>query len=147
FVFLNIHALLARFLKLFEYLLRFIDAAWVPLQFHPSLTGGYFHTEGVLKGLQKFNVTGVERLQSAWALKLQSPRFSHQCGKLSVRIINMNGDLCAIDFRSQPEPIFVSFKQLLPHCFFFSRTKIASPVILTHLKSLLHVRFCSLERK
>src|SRR5439155_21065731 len=89
FVFLHTHALLARFLNSFEYLLRFIDAAWVPLQFHPSLTVGYFPTEGVLKGLQKFHVTGVERLQSAWALKLQSPRFSHQCGTLSERDFNL----------------------------------------------------------
>src|SRR5262245_66423689 len=31
--------------------------------------------------------------------------------EFSVRIINMNGDLCMIDFRSQPEPIFIPFKQ------------------------------------
>src|SRR5262249_29451898 len=32
--------------------------------------------------------------------------------EFSVRIINMNGLLCSIDFRSQPEPIFIPFKQL-----------------------------------
>src|SRR6516165_1093682 len=55
--------------------------------------------------------------------------------ELSVRIINMNGLFCSIDFCSQPEPIFIPFKQLLPHRFLFSRTKVACPVILAHLKS------------
>ena len=39
--------------------------------------------------------------------------------EFSVRIINMNGHLCMIDFCSQPEPIFIPFKQLLPHRFPF----------------------------
>src|SRR5213592_1893876 len=68
-------------------------------------------------------------------------------GQLSIRIINVNGNLCPIDFRSQPEPIFVSFEQLLPHCFFFTRPKVASPVILTHLESLFNVWFGSLKSK
>src|SRR6187402_1029528 len=42
--------------------------------------------------------------------------------ELSVRIINMNGHLCMIDFCSQPEPIFIPFKQLLPHSFLFTRS-------------------------
>ena len=56
--------------------------------------------------------------------------------EFSVRIINMNGHLCSIDFCSQPEPIFIPFKQLLPHRFPFTRSEVACPVILAHLKSL-----------
>ena len=80
FVSLNIDALLARFFKLFEHVLRFIDAARVPLEFYPALTRGHLHAKGVLEVLQKLNVIGVERLQRAWAVKLQSPRFSHNRG-------------------------------------------------------------------
>jgi len=43
--------------------------------------------------------------------------------EFSVRIINMNGHLCMIDFCSQPEPIFIPFKQLLPHRFPFTRSE------------------------
>src|SRR6266513_6286759 len=46
--------------------------------------------------------------------------------EFSVRIINMNGHLCMIDFRSQPEPIFIPFKQLLPNRFPFTRSEVAS---------------------
>src|SRR6266436_8187539 len=73
---------------------------------------------------------------------LPSVRFFRQ---LSIRIVNVNGNFCLIDLRSQPEPIFVSFEQLLPHCFFFSRAKVASPIILTHLEALLHIWFGSLK--
>ena len=62
--------------------------------------------------------------------------------EFSVRIINMNGHLCMIDFRSQPEPIFIPFKQLLPHRFPSTRSEIAGPVIFAHLKSLFRVGFC-----
>jgi hypothetical protein len=67
--------------------------------------------------------------------------------QLPIRIINVNGYFCLIDLCSQPEPIFVPLKQLLPHCLFFSRTKVASPVVLTHLKSLFYVWFCRLKSK
>src|SRR6266480_2827959 len=46
--------------------------------------------------------------------------------EFSVRIINVNGHLCMIDFRSQPEPIFIPFKQLLPNRFPFTRSEVAS---------------------
>jgi hypothetical protein len=62
--------------------------------------------------------------------------------EFSVRIINMNGLLCSIDFRSQPEPIFVPFKQLLPHRFPFTRSEVACPVILAHVKSFFYIGFC-----
>ena len=62
--------------------------------------------------------------------------------EFSVRIINMNGHFCMIDFCSQPEPIFVPFKQLLPHRFPFTRSELACPVVLTHLKSLFYIGFC-----
>jgi hypothetical protein len=42
--------------------------------------------------------------------------------EFSVRIINVNGHLGPIDFCSQPEPIFIPFKQLLPHRFPFTRS-------------------------
>ena len=80
FVFLNLNALLAGFFKLFEYLLRFIDTTSVPFEFDPAFTRGHSDAKGILEVLQKFNVIRVERLQSAWALKLQSARFSHRRG-------------------------------------------------------------------
>src|SRR5205814_9526866 len=30
--------------------------------------------------------------------------------ELAIGIVNVNGYLCLVDFRSQPEPVFVSFK-------------------------------------
>src|SRR5437773_4613396 len=39
--------------------------------------------------LQKLDVIRVERLQSAWALELQSPRFSHNRGMLLPRILEL----------------------------------------------------------
>ena len=77
FVFLNVHALLACFFQFFKHLLCFIDVTSVPFEPYPALAGGHLHTKGVLEVLQEFNVIRVERLQSAWALKLQSARFSH----------------------------------------------------------------------
>src|SRR5437764_11638680 len=68
-------------------------------------------------------------------------------GQLSVRVINVNGNLCLIDLCSQPEPVFIALEQLLPHCLFFSRTEVAAPVVLTHLKSLFHIRFGRLKSK
>src|ERR687888_2472774 len=59
--------------------------------------------------------------------------------QFSVRVINVNGHLCPIDFCSQPEPIFVPFKQLLPHRFPFTRSEVACPVILAHVKSLFYI--------
>ena len=56
----------------------------------------------------------------------------------SVRIINMNGHLCMIDFCSS-EPIFIPFKQLLPHRFPFTRSEDACPVILAHLESFFYI--------
>src|SRR5262249_33965671 len=61
--------------------------------------------------------------------------------QFSIRIINMNGHLCMIDFCSQPEPIFIPFKQLLPHRFPFTRSEVACPVILAHVKSLFYIGF------
>ena len=46
-----------------------------------------------------------------------------------------------IDFCSQPEPIFIPSKQLLPHRFPFTRSEVAGPVILAHLKSLFYIGF------
>src|SRR5437660_6336581 len=60
----------------------------------------------------------------------------------AVRIVNVNGYLCLIDFCSQPEPIFIPFKQLLPHRFPFTRSELACPVILAHVKSLFYIGFC-----
>src|SRR5262249_1101365 len=56
--------------------------------------------------------------------------------ELAVRIIDVYRNLCSIDLRSQPEPVFVAFEQLLPHSFLFSRTEIAAPIILAHLEAL-----------
>ena len=67
--------------------------------------------------------------------------------EFSVRIINMNGHLCMIDFCSQPEPIFIPFEQLLPHRFPFTRSEVACPVILAHLKSLFCIGFCRQKSK
>src|SRR6478672_1499826 len=67
--------------------------------------------------------------------------------EFSVRIINMNGHLCMIDFRSQPEPIFIPFKQLLPNRFPFTRSEVAWPVILAHVKSLFYIGFCRQNSK
>src|SRR5258705_4800860 len=39
--------------------------------------------------LQKLDVIRVERLQSAWALELQSPRFSHNRGMPLPRILEL----------------------------------------------------------
>src|SRR5213595_2239043 len=59
----------------------------------------------------------------------------------------MHGHLCMIDFCSQPEPIFVPFKQLLPHRFPFTRSEVACPVILAHVKSLFYIGFCRQKSK
>jgi len=67
--------------------------------------------------------------------------------EFSVRIINMNGHLCMIDFRSQPEPIFIPFKQLLPNRFPFTRSEVAWPVIFAHVKSLFYIGFCRQNSK
>ena len=73
---------------------------------------------------------------------LPAVRFFRQ---FSIRIVNMNGNLGPIDFGPQPKPIFVPFEQLLPDAFFSPDSEVASPVILTHLKSLFHIRFCCLK--
>src|SRR4029077_6719533 len=67
--------------------------------------------------------------------------------ELAIGIVNVNGHLCLVDFRSQPEPVFVSFEQLLPHGFLLSRTEVSSPIILAHLEALFDVRFGGLKRK
>src|SRR5215471_8425785 len=67
--------------------------------------------------------------------------------ELAVGIVNVDGYLCLVHFRSQPEPIFVSLEQLLSHSFLLSRTEVSSPIILAHLETLFDVRFCSLKRK
>jgi hypothetical protein len=67
--------------------------------------------------------------------------------ELSVRIINMNRQLCMIHFCSQPEPIFIAFKQLLPQRFLFTRNELACPVILAHLKSFFYIGFCRQKSK
>ena len=66
--------------------------------------------------------------------------------EFSVRIINMNGHFRPIDFCSQPEPIFIPFKQLLPHHFPFTRSELAWPVILAHVKSSFYIGFCRQNR-
>ena len=67
--------------------------------------------------------------------------------ELAVGIVNVNGYLCLVDFRSQPEPIFVSFEQLLSHSFLLSRTEVSSTIILAHLEALFDVRFGGLKRE
>src|SRR5437667_1232502 len=67
--------------------------------------------------------------------------------EFSVRIINMNGHLCMIDFFSQPEPIFIPFKQFLPHRFPLTRSEVACPVILAHVKSFFYIGFCRQKSK
>src|SRR5215470_14960466 len=67
--------------------------------------------------------------------------------ELAVGIVNVNGYLCLVDFRSQPEPVFVCFEQLLSHSFLLSRTEVSSPIILAHLEALFDVWFRGLERK
>src|SRR5215469_11107726 len=67
--------------------------------------------------------------------------------QLPIRVINVNGYLRPIDLRSQPKPVFVPFEKLLAHRLFLLGTEVASPEILTHLKSFLHVRFRSLKCK
>ena len=67
--------------------------------------------------------------------------------EFSLRIINMNGHPCMVDFCSQPEPVFIPFKQLLPHRFPFTRSEATCPVILAHLKSLFYIGFCRQKSK
>src|SRR4029077_965135 len=62
--------------------------------------------------------------------------------KLAVGIVNVNGYLCFVDFRSQPKPVFVSSEQLLSHSFLLSRPEVACPVILAHVKSFFYIGFC-----
>jgi hypothetical protein len=90
----NVHALLARSFKLFEYLLRFIDTPRVDLQFHPALARSDIHAKGVLEVLQKFNVIGVKRLQSAWAFKLQRASFSHFLSGIGICADRLAGSQC-----------------------------------------------------
>ena len=80
FVFLNVDALLPCLLKLLKHLLRFIDAISIAFEFHPAFACRHFDAQRVLEILQKLDVIRVKRLQSAWTLKLQSPRFSHNQG-------------------------------------------------------------------
>src|SRR4029078_8964126 len=67
--------------------------------------------------------------------------------ELAIGIVNVNRHLCLVDFGSEPEPIFVSFEQLLSHSFLLSRTEVSSPVILAHLKALFDVGFGGLQCK
>src|SRR5215471_16802826 len=60
---------------------------------------------------------------------------------------DMNGLLCSFDFCSQPEPKFIPFKQLLPHRFPCTRSEVACPVILAHVKSLFYIGFCRQKSK
>ena len=77
FVFLNVHTFLARFLKLLKDMLRFVDPAWFPLQFHPTFAGGHLHAKRIFQRFQELEIVCVKRLQSARALKLESACFSH----------------------------------------------------------------------
>src|SRR4029434_2100194 len=103
FVLLNVHALLARFLKLLEHVLRLIDAVRGAFQFHPAFAGGHFHTERVLKVLQKLDVVGVERLQSARALKLEGASFTHHQSVAS-------GSL-PIEYWLKPTPLTLTYRK------------------------------------
>src|ERR1700752_3083986 len=54
--------------------------------------------------------------------------------ELAIGIVNVDRYLCLVDFRSQPKPVFVSFKQLLSHGFLLARTEVSSPILLAHLE-------------
>src|SRR4029453_5876138 len=62
--------------------------------------------------------------------------------EFSLRSIKKKRLFCPIDFCSQPEPIFIPLKQLLPHRFPLTRSEVACPVILAHVKSLFYIGFC-----
>src|SRR2546423_7358393 len=65
--------------------------------------------------------------------------------QFSFRVINVDGNFGMLDLCSHPKPIFVSFEQLLPHCFLLAGAEIAAPIVFPHLKSFLYVRFRRLE--
>ena len=67
--------------------------------------------------------------------------------ELAVRIVNVDGHFGGLDFRSEPEPIFVSFEELLTDRFLFGHAEIAAPIILADLEAVFHIRFRRLERE
>ena len=62
-------------------------------------------------------------------------------------IVNVNGNLPAFDFGSHPEPIFISFEQLLAHGLLFAGAEIAAPIIFAYLKTFFDVWLGRLQRE
>src|SRR5437763_13904621 len=60
--------------------------------------------------------------------------------KFAIRVINVDGNFCGLDFGAEPKPILVTLEQLLAHRLFLAGREIAAPVILPHLKTILDVR-------
>ena len=58
-------------------MLRFVDSARFPLQFHPAFPRGYLHPERIFETFQELKIVCIEQLQGARTLKLQSTCFSH----------------------------------------------------------------------
>src|SRR4051794_10357523 len=50
-------------------------------------------------------------------------------GQFPFRIVNVYGNLGPLDLGRHPEPILVSFEQLLAHSFFLAGPQIAAPVV------------------
>ena len=67
--------------------------------------------------------------------------------QLSVRVVNVHGNLRLLDFGPHPEPVFVAFEKLLPDRFFLPHPEVAAPIIFAHLKAFLDVRLGRLERE
>ncbi len=60
FVLLNVHAFLARLIKLLKHMLRFVDPAWFSLQSYPAFTGSHLHAKSIFEAFQEFKVVGVK---------------------------------------------------------------------------------------
>src|SRR6478736_3455778 len=67
--------------------------------------------------------------------------------EFAIGIVNVNGYLCLVDFRSQPKPVLISFEQLLSHSFLLARPEVSSPIILAYLETLFDIRFGGLKRE
>src|SRR5438477_9850912 len=67
--------------------------------------------------------------------------------QLAFGIVNVNRDLRPLHLGTHPEPVFVSFEQLLPHCFLLARPQVAAPILLAYLATFLDVRLRRLQRQ
>src|SRR5438477_5668178 len=67
--------------------------------------------------------------------------------QLAFGIVNVNRYLRPLHLGTHPEPVFISFKQLLAHCFLLARTKIATPIVLAYLETFFDVGLRCLQRE